>query len=195
MENKTITLENSNYDIFLIEESKATYESIIIKTSDNINLNNLNVENLNKIFNKVSLNGTIELIFSDKNESNDLKANLRFAGFSNVKIIVGNNQYSLKGKKKNLGNNEEKNQTNTENKTENSWKVVSKVDTLDKINENDLIDPNNIYQQFSKEAMYSSEKMQKRMVSNDELNMSYDYNVENEKHAYLRRKIERGKRF
>ena len=47
MENKTITLENSNYDIFLIEESKATYESIIIKTSDNINLNNLNVENLN----------------------------------------------------------------------------------------------------------------------------------------------------
>lgn len=50
-------------------------------------------------------------------------------------------------------------------------------------------------QQFSKEAMYSSEKMQKRMVSNDELNMSYDYNIENEKASYLRRKIERGKKF
>ena len=43
--------------------------------------------------------------------------------------------------------------------------------------------------------MYSSEKMQKRMVSNDELNMSYDYNIENEKASYLRRKIERGKKF
>ena len=50
-------------------------------------------------------------------------------------------------------------------------------------------------QQFTKEAMYSSEKMQKRMVSNDELNMSYNYDVENEKASYLRRKIERGKRF
>lgn len=152
---KTITLESSNYDSFLTE-TNSKFESIIIKTNDNLNLNNLNVENLNKIFNKISLNGTIELIFSDKNETNDLKANLRFAGFSNVKIIVGNNQYSLKGKKKSSGNNEEKssnNQTNMENKqVENSWKVVSKVDTLDKINENDLIDPNNIYQQFSKEA-------------------------------------------
>ena len=66
---------------------------------------------------------------------------------------------------------------------------------------NSVIDSIEVYaknkqqQQFSKEAMYSSEKMQKRMVSNDELNMSYDYNVENEKHAYLRRKTERGKRF
>ena len=43
-------------------------------------------------------------------------------------------------------------------------------------------------QQFSKEAIYSSEKMQKRMVSHDELNMSYDYDVEKEKASYLRRK-------
>ena len=34
-----------------------------------------------------------------------------------------------------------------------------------------------------------------RMVSNDELNMSYNYDVENEKASYLRRKIERGKSF
>jgi len=66
---------------------------------------------------------------------------------------------------------------------------------------NSVIDSIEVYaknkqqQQFSKEAMYSSEKMQKRMVSNDELNMSYNYDVENEKHAYLRRKTERGKRF
>ena len=66
---------------------------------------------------------------------------------------------------------------------------------------NSVIDSIEVYaknkqqQQFSKEAMYSSEKMQKRMVSDDELNMSYDYNVENEKQAYLRRKTERGKRF
>ena len=66
---------------------------------------------------------------------------------------------------------------------------------------NSVIDSIEVYaknkqqQQFSKEAMYSSEKMQKRMVSNDELDMSYNYDVENEKHAYLRRKTERGKRF
>ena len=66
---------------------------------------------------------------------------------------------------------------------------------------NSVIDSIEVYaknrqqQQFTKEAMYSSEKMQKRMVSNDELNMSYNYDVENEKASYLRRKIERGKRF
>ena len=66
---------------------------------------------------------------------------------------------------------------------------------------NSVIDSIEVYaknkqqQQFSKEAMYSSEKMQKRMVSDDELNMSYNYDVENEKQAYLRRKTERGKRF
>ena len=51
---------------------------------------------------------------------------------------------------------------------------------------NSVIDSIEVYaknkqqQQFSKEAMYSSEKMQKRMVSDDELNMSYNYDVENE---------------
>ena len=48
---------------------------------------------------------------------------------------------------------------------------------------------------FSKEALYSSEKMNKRLVSDDELNMSYDIDFESDKHSYLRRKTERGKRF
>ena len=43
--------------------------------------------------------------------------------------------------------------------------------------------------------MYSSEKMNKRLVSDDELNMSYDIDLESGKHTYLRRKSERGKRF
>jgi len=63
------------------------------------------------------------------------------------------------------------------------------------INSIEVYAQNKQQQQFTKEAMYSSEKMQKRMVSNDELNMSYNYDIENEKAAYLRRKIERGKRF
>ena len=50
-------------------------------------------------------------------------------------------------------------------------------------------------EEFSKEAMYSSEKMNKRLSSHDEINMSYDFNVENEKAAYLRRKMDRGKKF
>ena len=63
------------------------------------------------------------------------------------------------------------------------------------INSIEVYAQNKQQQKFTKEAMYSSEKMQKRMVSNDELNMSYNYDIENEKAAYLRRKIERGKRF
>ena len=37
--------------------------------------------------------------------------------------------------------------------------------------------------------------MNKRLVSDDEINMSYDINSESEKQSYLRRKTERGKRF
>ena len=43
--------------------------------------------------------------------------------------------------------------------------------------------------------MYSSDKMNKRLVSDDEINMRYDHGVENDKASYLRRKIERGKKF
>jgi len=45
---------------------------------------------------------------------------------------------------------------------------------------------------FSKEAMYSSEKIDKRLVANNEESWSLDEEVH--KAAYLRRKIERGKR-
>ena len=48
---------------------------------------------------------------------------------------------------------------------------------------------------FSKEALYSSEKMNKRLVSDDEMNMNYSIDLESSKNAYLRRKVERGKRF
>ena len=48
---------------------------------------------------------------------------------------------------------------------------------------------------FSKEAMYSSEKMRQRLSSNDELaSYSYSPSQEFDKKAYLRRKIARGKR-
>ena len=48
---------------------------------------------------------------------------------------------------------------------------------------------------FSKEALYSSDKMNKRLVSDDEINMNYSIDLESSKNAYLRRKVERGKRF
>ena len=66
---------------------------------------------------------------------------------------------------------------------------------------NSVIDSIEVYakkrqqENFSKEAMYSAEKMNKRLVSDDEINMSYDINFESEKQSYLRRKTERGKRF
>lgn len=49
-------------------------------------------------------------------------------------------------------------------------------------------------QQFSKEALYSADRMNKRLVSDDETHASYSLGVEAEKAAYLRRKTERGKR-
>ncbi len=49
-------------------------------------------------------------------------------------------------------------------------------------------------EQFSKEALYSADKMNKRLVSDDESRVSYSMNIEAEKAAYLRRKTERGKR-
>lgn len=48
-------------------------------------------------------------------------------------------------------------------------------------------------EQFSKEAMYSSDKMNKRLVADDEMNMSYSHASELRKAPYLRRKAERGK--
>ena len=59
---------------------------------------------------------------------------------------------------------------------------------------NSVIDRLEVYakdrqrENFSKEALYSSEKMNKRLVSDDELNMSYDIDFESGKHTYLRRK-------
>ena len=44
---------------------------------------------------------------------------------------------------------------------------------------------------FSKEAMYSAEKMNKRLVSDDEINMSYDINFESEKQSILEENRER----
>ena len=49
-------------------------------------------------------------------------------------------------------------------------------------------------QQFSKEALYSADKMNKRLVADDESSIAYSQNIEAEKAAYLRRKMERGKR-
>lgn len=48
--------------------------------------------------------------------------------------------------------------------------------------------------QFRKEALYSADRMNKRMVSSDELNVDYNVDFEAQKLAYLRRKTERGKR-
>ena len=49
-------------------------------------------------------------------------------------------------------------------------------------------------EQFSKEAIYSSEKMNKRLVAEDESRIMYSIDREIGKAAYLRRKAERGKR-
>jgi hypothetical protein len=48
--------------------------------------------------------------------------------------------------------------------------------------------------QFSKEALYSADKMGKRLIARDEISASYSVDIEAQKAAYLRRKTERGKR-
>lgn len=49
-------------------------------------------------------------------------------------------------------------------------------------------------EQFSKEALYSSDRMNKRLVADDEAHVSYSIGSELRKASYLRRKTERGKR-
>ena len=49
-------------------------------------------------------------------------------------------------------------------------------------------------QQFCKEALYSADKMKKRLVADDESSIAYSQSIEAGKAAYLRRKMERGKR-
>ena len=48
-------------------------------------------------------------------------------------------------------------------------------------------------EQFSKEAMYSADRMSKRLVADDEAHVSYSRVSELRKAPYLRRKTERGK--
>ena len=71
---------------------------------------------------------------------------------------------------------------------DNEWlnSIIDRLETYAK---------NRQQENFSKEALYSSEKMNKRLVSEDELNMNYSLDLEASKNSYLRRKVERGKRF
>ena len=48
--------------------------------------------------------------------------------------------------------------------------------------------------QFSKEALYSADRMGKRLIARDEISASYSEDIEAQKAAYLRRKTERGKK-
>lgn len=49
-------------------------------------------------------------------------------------------------------------------------------------------------EQFSKEAMYSADRMSKRLIADDEAHVAYSRDLELRKASYLRRKTERGKR-
>ena len=49
-------------------------------------------------------------------------------------------------------------------------------------------------EQFRKEALYSSDRMNKRLIGEDESHIAYSVDFESQKAAYLRRKTERGKK-
>lgn len=132
-----------------IKENKYTEIKITLKNEENGSENSieLNVENLVKVFQRLSVKGNLSISFSNKDDSSEIKANMKFAGFSSVKLTEKEEENSkhfvLLGVKKE----EEK-----IDEEKNKWKVLeSKEITGDKINENDLIDPNNIYQQFAQE--------------------------------------------
>lgn len=139
MEIESITIDTNSYKDFLLKDT-TDIKSVTVKYSKELELT---VDNLNKIFSKIALDGKIIVYIKneDKEDKIDIKSNLRFSGFSSVKVVEDQGEISITGVKKDTG---QKNDIN-------SWKVISQTEPSSKINENDLIDPNNIYQQFAKE--------------------------------------------
>lgn len=135
MEN--ISIDKNTFNDFL-QKDTSNIQSLTIINSSEVDLT---VDNLNLLSNKLSNNGKIIVSVSNKDEASEIKSNLRFAGFTGLKINEENEKIFVSGNRKDWG----------ESKETNQWKVVSKNENSNKINEKDLIDPNNVYDQFAKE--------------------------------------------
>jgi len=123
---------NTKYDIVQIEDL----------------VENLTPDVLHNLKDFINDNGHLILLFSEKfkNEDNSMMknvSNLKFAGYIETKIETVGNIFKLSGKKR-KGRNEKK--------VENPWKNINLDVQSDLILEEELVDPFDSYQKFSKKS-------------------------------------------
>lgn len=103
-------------------------------------IDNVEVDLLSLIFSKIKVGTSVKInLPKDEDYITDIKSNLRFSGFKNVKIKEDVLECI-------------KNDQKTKDEKLNELKVITLSNSnYEKINENSLIDPNDKYQQLAKE--------------------------------------------
>jgi len=129
---------------------KSQEESLDNKKFDIIQIENLHKNLSPEIFhtlkNYLNDSGCLILLFCDnfKNEDNSMLknvSNMKFAGYIETKIETVGNNFKILGKKRKV---------KTDKKIENPWKNINLEVKSDLILEDELVDPFDTYQKFSK---------------------------------------------
>ena len=108
---------------------------------------NLTPENFHSFKNFVNDGGKLILLFSQnyKNDNNSIMknvSNMKFAGYIDTKVETEENLFKISGKKR----------KNNKSKAENPWKKIDLEAKSELILEEELVDPFDNYQKFSKKS-------------------------------------------
>jgi len=111
-------------------------------------LDNLTPEIFHNLKNLINDGGHLILMFSEnfKNENNSMMknvSNMKFAGYIETKIETIGNIFKISGKKRKI---------KSDTKSDNPWKNINLEVKSDLILEDELIDPFDSYQKFSKKS-------------------------------------------
>jgi DNA polymerase III delta prime subunit len=133
--NENITIDPRKIEEVLNQDIR--YENILIANLDEV----YTPDELNKISEKLKEGGKLEITYTNELDINSLISNLKFAGF--MKLVISEENKNVTCNKKVWNKNRTK-------KTENSWKAMKIEETSEFVKEDELIDPFDSYQKFSK---------------------------------------------
>merc|ERR1712151_207038 len=128
------------------EEIENINKSEILQIENNSE--NLTPENFHSFKNFLQDGGKLILLFSKdyKNENNSIMknvSNMKFAGYIDTKIETEENLFKISGKKR---------KTNKKENKENPWKNMNLEAKSELVLEDELVDPYDNYQKFSKKS-------------------------------------------
>ena len=126
-----------------VEENPTNYDILQIENLTE----NLTPENFHSFKNLINSGGKLILLFSQnyKNENNSIMknvSNMKFAGYIDTKVETEENLFKISGKKR----------KNNKSKQENPWKNIDLEAKSELILEDELVDPFDNYQKFSKKG-------------------------------------------